>query len=759
MHNCLLTLATIVCAYGDSHNVETDSIRHDVLNEVEIVAEPKEVETLHQQPLSSTAIGSEQIANNHISNIKSINALAPGLYIPDYGSKMTNAIYIRGIGSRINSPAVGLYVDDVPYLDKSAFDFNLFDAEHIDVIRGPQGTLYGRNTMGGVIKIQTRSPFLYQGTDVRMGYATGNHRRHIALTHSRKASETFAFTIGGYYDGNNGFFTNSYTGQKIDHGEDGGIKWKGVWRPNIHWDVKFNMSYDRSIEGTYPYFYTGTVNGTEPFKESVGQITTNRDSHYRRQLANASIHTQYNKDAWTFTSVTSTQHLRDCMQMDQDFIAADIYTLTQRQEMGAFNQEFSLKSTKSSNWRWITGINFSAQDLFTESPVTFYSDGIHWLEDIINSAMPATMGANITFKGENIAMPSVFDAPVINAAVFHQSTIKLGTHFGLIAGIRLDYEHNRLDYNSNTTLQYDFAIQKPRPITLTNQETSSSLVGKIQHNYFKCLPKLALRYNVNPNYSFFASSARGMRSGGYNIQMISDLLRADIINRMRNPSAELPNVDQAITYKPETSWNAELGGHLSPVAGLDITFACYYIRTSNQQIAKFAPSGLGRMMANAGISRSLGSECQIRYNTNLSTTSKIQLATAYGYTNAKFIDYDDGTRNYIDNWIPFVPLHTVNGEVAYVHLLKKGRVQSLTFGINGRGLGQLYWTEDNTKTQPFYVLLDSHVGVDFGKITTTLWGRNVTASKYQAFYFESAGRGFEQRGTPAQFGMDIHIRF
>ena len=73
--------------------------------------------------------------------------------MPDYGSKLTSPVYIRGIGSRINSPSVGLYVDNVPFFEKAAFDFDFFDIERIEILRGLLGTLYGRNSMGGLINI------------------------------------------------------------------------------------------------------------------------------------------------------------------------------------------------------------------------------------------------------------------------------------------------------------------------------------------------------------------------------------------------------------------------------------------------------------------------------------------------------------------------------------------------------------------------------------------------------------------------------
>ena len=145
------------------------------VEEIVIVASPKENTKFRQQALSSSVFSREQLHTNQVTSIKNVTSLVPNFYMPDYGSKLTSAVYIRGIGSRINTPAVGLYVDNIPYLDKSAFDFNLYDIERIDVLRGPQSTLYGRNAMGGLMRIYTRNPFRYQGTQASLGFSSGNN--------------------------------------------------------------------------------------------------------------------------------------------------------------------------------------------------------------------------------------------------------------------------------------------------------------------------------------------------------------------------------------------------------------------------------------------------------------------------------------------------------------------------------------------------------------------------------------------------------
>ena len=110
---------------------------------------------LDRLPVASTTVDEREVERLNITTIKGMSQVAPNFYIPDYGSRMTSSVYIRGIGARIDQPVVGLNVDNVPYLNKDNFDFDLSDVERIELLRGPQSTLYGRNTMGGLLNIYT----------------------------------------------------------------------------------------------------------------------------------------------------------------------------------------------------------------------------------------------------------------------------------------------------------------------------------------------------------------------------------------------------------------------------------------------------------------------------------------------------------------------------------------------------------------------------------------------------------------------------
>ena len=116
-----------------------------------------------RQPVTVTTINQRQIERFNVSGMKGVSEIAPNFYMPDYGSRMTSSIYVRGIGTRIDQPAVGLNIDNIPYLNKNSYDFDMLDVERIEVLRGPQSTLYGRNTIAGLINVYTLSPLSYQG--------------------------------------------------------------------------------------------------------------------------------------------------------------------------------------------------------------------------------------------------------------------------------------------------------------------------------------------------------------------------------------------------------------------------------------------------------------------------------------------------------------------------------------------------------------------------------------------------------------------
>ena len=770
---------------------QVDTLKVVDVEEILVIAAPKENRKLREQPAAVTLLSQQDMQATQVNSIKNLTALIPNMFIPDYGARLTSAVYIRGIGSRINTPSVGLYVDNIPYIDKSAFDFNYSDVERIDVLRGPQGTLYGRNAMGGLIKIHTKSPFSYQGTDLRMGAGTHN-AYNASVTHYHRVSDRFAFSTGGFYDYQGGFFRNVVrNNEKVDKGQSAGGRFRGIYLPTENLKLDLNVSYEYSDQGGYPYFYMGKINPTEQkeeLKPYIGKISNDERSSYYRNLMNAGLNIEYQAQNFTLSAVTGYQFLRDRMFMDQDFTPENIFNIEQKQKMNTISEEVVLKSKPNRRWQWTTGAFGFYQWLHTEGPVEFHKEGINQvIEGNANNVFdglaskPGAPTMHLSINNESLRVSGSFDTPTLSGALFHQSTFNDLLIKGLSAtiGLRLDYEKIRMDYNSmSSTTDFNFSLVMAKPpMNLESKElkADAAYLGKESTDYVQLLPKFALQYEWGKGNNVYATAARGYRSGGYNIQMFSDLITGVLSNSMMDAIAadptfsamsamitkmknEVPDVQEATRYKPEYTWNYEVGTHLTLWEGrLLADVSAFYMDTRDQQISKFAEKGLGRITVNAGKSHSYGAEASLR----AALTDALTLNACYGYTYATFKDYATSDKNnYKGNYVPFVPKHTMNIGGQYVFRINPGHLlDRIQLNANYTAAGRIYWTEENTVSQAFYGTLNGRVSFQKGRGQIDFWVRNALDKDYAAFYFESMGNGFMQKGRPVQAGIELRCRF
>lgn len=808
-----LALLTTGTAWGD--DVPRDSLKVVDIEEVVVIATPKENKKLRELPTASTLLSQKDMQANQVHSVKNLAGIVPNLFIPDYGSRLVTSVYIRGIGSRINTPAVGVYVDNIPYIDKSAFDFNYSDIERIDVLRGPQGTLYGRNTMGGLIKVHTKSPFTYQGTDLRMSGATYNDYK-LSLTHYHRASEKFAFSTGGFYEHTGGFFKNqARNNEAIDRSNSGGGRFRGIYLPSANLKIDLTLNYEYSDQGGYPYFYTGITpsaqkQGVEENRaDYIGKISYNDRSSYYRGLLNTGVNIEYQAQNFILSAVTGYQNLNDRMALDQDFTEQNIYNIEQKQKVNTISEEIILKSKPGKRWQWATGAFGFYQWLHTTGPVQFKEEGVKtMIEDNANATfdkipMPKM---HMTVHNPTLNVGGTFDTPTISGALYHQSTFNnlLVEGLSLTAGLRLDYEKISMKYNSTSTpVDFGFNLNIPRPgmdpinLSDNNMNAPTSLAGKLSTDYLQLLPKFALQYEWNKGNNVYTTISRGYRSGGYNIQMFSDLSQTKMTRSMMNAILESPNlgkhptsgvmitkqmekmmkdqpdvtesdIKSSTVYKPEFSWNYEIGSHLTLMDGkLWLDLAAFYMDTRDQQLSQFAESGLGRITVNAGKSRSYGAEACIR----ASITNALSLNASYGYTYATFTDYTTNSRekdeagnrkevSYKGKYVPFVPKHTLNigGEYA-ITCDSRSLLDRVVFQANYNAAGRIYWTEQNDVSQAFYGTLNWRANLEKGNASISFWARNFLDKDYAAFYFETMNKGFMQKGRPSQFGVDIRCRF
>lgn len=729
--------------------IETEAADTTILVDRVQVTAIKQGMVLRSEPIASTIVGRTQAERKQITTLKGLADVVPNLHIPDYGSRMTSSIYVRGLGARIDQPAIGLTIDNVPVMQKNAFDMELSDIERMEVLRGPQSTLYGRNTMGGVVNIYTLSPFHYEGARLQMGYSTGN-TLSLRASFYEQFSDKWATSVSAYRTSSDGFFKNCLTGADTDWEKNYGGRWKLLFRNNKGLRIENTLALAETEQGGYPYAFLGGrsagVTNSDGYAVTPGQIAYNDSCRYERLTVSDGLTIQYETDRHSLTSITSYQYTDDDMRLDNDFTPLDYFTLQQTIEEHVITEDILFRSKGDRKYHYLFGLYGFYRDQQLEAPVVFKPAGI---DALIFAAANQASGGRVQMQAlDKMPLASKFDSPAYGFAAYHESSFSFG-RFKAKAGIRVEHEQVSLDTHGSGTLKYALkAGDILRPMEPVVLETESSY--KLDFTEF--LPKLSLIYRFDENRNLYASVSRGFKAGGYNTQIYSDILKEMLQTQAMGGTYEEQDI---MSYKPEYSWNYELGGHFSCAEGaIRGDFALFMIDCRDQQLTVLADaSSTGRMMTNAGRTRSLGGEVALLFK----PWRSLDIDLAYGYTEATFRDYIDGENNYRGNYVPFAPRHTLTAGLTWTIPTGVKWLGDVVLHGGMKGVGKIYWNEENNAHQPFYTTFNASVRLEHKNYSLDFWGQNLTDKEADIFYFESIGNRFVQRGRPRVLGVTLRI--
>lgn len=742
----VLSVASVLCIEAAAPEGWADTI---VLPDLEVSAS-RIARPANQQQMQISVIDSRLLNETQAVTPKDVSQLIPNVYMPDYGSAMTSSIYIRGLGSRINEPAMGMVVDGVPLLDKNLYDHTMQDIKRIELLRGPQGSMYGRNSPAGVMEIRTLQPLDLSASSVRslVSYATANSVQAQASFYQPVKAD-FGWGVSARYQRTDGFYTNDYTGQKIDGGQQAGGRLVFDGRPSGEWRVTGTVYADWVRQGAFPYASV-----------AIGCINYNSPGSYERLAVLPSLRADYIHNNWHLQLVASYQFMRDDMHMDNDYTPADIFTLQQTQRQHSGTLDALLHTPAPFTWYdWTLGLSSFVKANHMQAPVVFMREGIDEL--ILGNA---NRGIQTVFPDDSICIsnttlpiPSTFELHNAGVAIYHQSHFHFG-NWHINAGLRIDYEHTRMDYLSTADVSYRFTM------IMQDYETVHTRIQGVQAaNYLQVLPRLAVSYDASWG-TIYGYAAKGYKAGGYNPQIFSTITQNQVMTDMAADMgmhldiADTRFSDVAITsYKPEKDWTFEIGAHFTPIEGLKIDVDAFHIQCLDQQVTIF-PNGktTGRMMANAARSRIWGVEASLHYRWQNGNWQGLVNAS-YGFTDARFIDFNDGIGDYSGHFIPYAPQHTAHVLVQAGYRVGRKWLQSLSVSAHTNIVGRIYWNEQNDCTQAPYALLAANLTLEWKYAQLELWGRNLTNTPYNVFYFRSMGNDFLQRGKPRELGATIRF--
>ena len=714
----------------------------------------KQARSLLRQPVSVTTLRQAELERLNVAGMKGVSEIAPNFFMPEYGSRMTASIYVRGIGARIDQPAVGLNVDNIPYLNKDAYDFDMQDIQRIEVLRGPQSTLYGRNTIAGLINVTTLSPLHYQGFRAMAEGATGNNYR-LGLSGYGLLTKGLGMSVSAYGAYRGGYFRNAYNGERADREKLGSVRWKTSWRPADNLLLENVASYGHSRQSGYPYAF-----------ESTDRISYNDTCFYKRSTFTDGLTLNWSTSKFSLASITGFQYVDDNLTLDQDFLPESYFTLTQKQRDRSVTQDVVLRGSAGA-YSWLAGVFGFYKYADMNAPVNFKEDGIDKLIlGNVNQMLPA--GMRLGWDDDHLLLGSDFKMPAKGLAAYHQSSYDW-RNFTVALGLRLDYEHTALRYRSRSSSSCTM-YRGDRPLGSVSVDIDDA--DRLSQHFMQLLPKFSLTYHL-PHSAIFASVSKGYKAGGFNTQMFSEFLQQRLKDEMmgsmggamgggggrpQTQAGQTYDVASLVKYHPEVSWNYELGGHFSVDGGrVYSSFALFLIDCRDQQLTMF-PEGTttGRVMINAERTRSTGGEVTLAYN----PTRHWAFNLAYGYTHAVFRRFTYNGSEYKGNHVPYAPSNTLYLSATYrCPLSDSGFVRGVNLTADMLAAGAIYWDEANDYKQPFYAQLGANVRFDLPFGSLDLWGKNLTDTRFSTFRYESMSNSFFQRGLPVRGGVTLRLDF
>lgn len=684
------------------------------LSEVVVTAQKSE-EALQQIPVSITALTAKDVAAYQIWNTKDITAVVPNLYSADPGDKR-NVTSIRGITTTSYDPAVATYVDGVNQFSLDTYISSLFDVERIEVLRGPQGTLYGRNAMGGVINIITKRP-----TNRTSGFASadiGNYglQRYSAGIRTPLIKDKLFVGAALSYDRLNGYYTNQYTNSPYDkqHSILGNYYIK--YLPSDKWDITLNIKHNQNRNnGAFPLVADIQEAFKNPYILSQNALTTLMDNTF-----NSSLSLNYAGRNFNFNSQTAYQsnyrYYTD--PIDADFSPIDGITIINNygkdwNHVKVVTQEFKFTSpaAATSPWKWTAGSYL----FYNHNPV---KQTTHFGKDAAYVGAP-----DINFSTINTTKAKSY-----GTAFYGQATYAINKQWSITAGARYDYEHQQQQIKGE--YQKD---PNPQPLFEFRSDTSATI------HFSAFSPKLSIEYQPSENNHLYATYSKGYRVGGL------------------TPISSDPSQPALYPYQPEYSNNIEAGIKNSFWNNkLYWNIALFYSNITNAQVPTLVLPDAVTITKNTGKLTSKGIETEL----NATPVKGLELNYSFGYTDAQYQRLkipQNGTETDLKGRRQlFTPNVTSMLAVQYGYGIQSK--QSLQLIIRGewKYIGTEYFDLANTIRQSPYHLFNAQAGITSKHIELLLWARNISDRHYISYAYDF---GAVHLGNPKTYGVTVKTMF
>lgn len=672
----------------------------------------RRAESVQSIPESVITFTAKDIETKGINNIQSFADQVPNVNFTTSQNVGNNFITVRGVSQIRNGDApIAFLIDGVTIPDANLLNQELFDVALIEVVKGPQGALYGKNAIAGAINIITNEPTNTFRNKVQMGFGNGNLFHAQLSSTGPLVKDKLFYRVSGSYRSSDGLLNNETLNEAPDYLKDLSIRGqlKAILSPRVSATLTGQV-IDTEAGGLY---YAAPNNGeAKNAPDSFDNWSILADQRGVGTLKNNYGNLKFDIDLNNvkLTSLTTYNKAERNAAGDLDFTPADVLRQDQDSNTETFNQEIRLGSVAKpeSKVNWDIGTFYQKLD---KTLITGASADFGFFAPPFE---PTGMQSQLAIGD--------FTNTYKTLALFGFMDYAVSEKLTLSAGLRFDNDNISQDNRSEGT-------------------NPSRVDTQLQ-------PKLSLAYQANEKTLLFANYGKGYRTGGFN---------------------QGQTVRYDTDFAAETTDNYEIGIKNTLWDGRFIfNLSGFYIDFTDQQLyALVLDGGAGQILIgnfNVPESRSIGFEADVR----LRASNWLDVLASYGYTNATIENGTStesvGMNAAIDvsgNNTPLVPQNSFSFGLESNFDISDNI--SFNGNLNLEGTGEIFWHEDNAASSSSYSLLNARMNFNFNNVTIGLWGTNLTDTEYITEFFDqtfsNGGSDLAWLGQPLAAGINLSYKF
>lgn len=729
------------------------------LKAVTVTARRRE-ESAQDVPTAMSVLGGNTLEAQRNYRVQDIQQLVPSTTVA-YVHPRQSSVAIRGLGNNAASDglegSVGVYLDNV-YLSRPGMAaFDLLDIEQIDVLRGPQGTLFGKNTTAGVLNVSTRAPTF---TPERTVEVSAGQRGYFQTrgTVSGPLSDTLAGRISATRTRDDGYIKNEYDGHELNGGERNGVRGQLLYKPNDDFSLRLIASYndEDSSSGTFPLYSTGpTINGVNRYEQRAAAAgahlvygrKVNIDSGQSISVHQSGLSAEANwklANDFTLTSITSYRTWNFKPSNDDGLDVPAYYGTGVDVHDREWSQEVRLASPKGEHFDYVVGAYYFGQSLNNQS-FTDYGP----LADIWTGTPTGALN-NVSSRGNG-------HIDVDSFALFAQGTWHITDQLDLTAGIRGTYEDKSGWVDRDAPV--GGSAVSGAAATSRQSQIGAYQSGDIGLHAFSPSALLSLSYHFNDRVMGYASLSHGEKSGGINLTVASaPTAGADslLVGTERANDAELGI--------KTNWWNNRL------IFNADV----FWTQVDGYQTNAYDVASTSFYLTNAGSVRSRG----VEFDASVLPLENLTINVNGSYNDVTYLNYKDGPCPTEVSFQPNAPKtcdltgHTVanaprwigNINAEYHWNLENGVQPYLTGSYSYRGKAPGTIDDSSYAQLPAYELVNLSTGVrgnlKGGQWDLSLWAKNVFDRRYYTGLSNKNNGGFVSfLGDPRTLGVTARYDF